>query len=69
MGLQRLGPQALQTPLSAGARVLCGTSASVWVAGRRELRSLWSLENPCPSDTKHLKPSMVPAKSPRGARL
>ena len=64
MGLQRLCPQALQTLLSAGARELCGTSGSGWVAGRREQRSLWSLENPCPSDTKRVKPSMVPAKSP-----
>lgn len=69
MGLQRLCPQALQTLLSAGARELCGTPWSGWVAGRREQRSLWRLENPCPSDTKRLKPSMGPAKSPRGARL
>lgn len=64
MGLQRLCPQVLQTLLSAGARELCRTSRSGWVAGRREQRSLWNLENPCPSDTKRVKPSMVPAKSP-----
>lgn len=61
--------QGLQTLLTAGVGQLYVTSGRGWVAGRREQRSLWSLENPCPSDSKRLKYSMSTARSPRDARL